>query len=396
MTTPGILFSDNEDYNKLLTDKQLQIQDPQIREFKDLKFKKIGSDYYKYLLQSNAYYNFNKETLYHLPSSNYNGNTLEQNHMLEQAFSLQEEIPLNLMKAILDLIKFNYATYKISAPSTVKYVVDNNKIDTSVIAFHLLFQINKRLLIIKESSDKHPFKFYKLDKLVSIENEKGSGKSINMIRISRNNKVYNFTIEFAVSYNVSGSSIIVKYDYITLKGINSDYEFDKYKKDAISQKHSTLDNEFNPDLDYDKELESVNNIIRENRKAYSKDPLFHKKFYDNVMLYPNNGCFILDKDNTIKKLETENPIKCRSYWKEYGYNGVWDTKCKVNTDCPFYSPDEKRGGCDDKSGICDMPVGVTRIGYRKYLKTTEPKCDNCPVDNQYCCSTQSKPNYKFI
>ena len=43
-----------------------------------------------------------------------------------------------------------------------------------------------------------------------------------------------------------------------------------------------------------------------------------------------------------------------------------------------------------------MPVGITRIGYRKYLKDTKPKCDGCPVDNQYCCSTQVKPNYKFI
>lgn len=393
----GILFSDNEDYNKILTDEQLKIQDPQSREFKDLKFKKIDSEHHKHLLQSNAYYNFDKETLYHLPNANYNGNTLEENHMLEQAFSLQEEVNLATMKALLEITRFNNPTYNISAPSVISYITKNNKIDNNVIAHHLLFQLNKRILNVGLSSDKHPFSFYKIDELLSIEATQT--KSVNMIRISRTNKIYNFTIEFSVSYEIvkqPSTSVKVTYNYIRLKGINSDYEFDKYKKDTISQSHSIIGHKFNSDLDYNAEFERVNDIIRENKKAYTKEPKFHSKIYENVMMYPDNGCFILDKDNTIKKLETENPLRCKSYWKEYGYNGVWDTKCKADTDCPFYSPGENRGGCDNKTGICDMPAGVTRIGFRKYLKGTKPKCDGCPVDNQYCCNTQSTPDYKFI
>ena len=45
---------------------------------------------------------------------------------------------------------------------------------------------------------------------------------------------------------------------------------------------------------------------------------------------------------------------------------IWDRRCQVNTDCPFYHPStSRRGGCND-NGYCEMPLGVERVGYRKY------------------------------
>jgi hypothetical protein len=395
MSSSGILFSDNEDYNKLLTDEQLLIQDPQTREFTEIKFKKIDSSHHKYLQPSNSYYNFDKDTLNHTPNPNYNTNTPEENHMAEQAFSLQEEINLSSMISILDITKFNYAKYTISAPSVIANFIMSSKISANIPAHHLLFQINKRLLELGYSSDKHSFSFFKIDTLQELPSKK-SNQLIAMMRISRTNKIYNFTIEFSINYSLNKNSLIVKYDYITLKGINSDYEFDKYKKDTISQKHSIINHSFNSDLDYEKEFNKVNRIIRENKKAYTKDPMYHSKLYENIMLYPDNGCFIKNKTNSITKLETENPIRCKSYWSEYGYNGVWDSKCKSNKECPFYSAKQSRGGCDTKSGICEMPLGIVRIGFKKYLKDSKAKCKKCPIRNPYCCYSKANPQYKFI
>jgi hypothetical protein len=381
-TLSGIIFSDNEDYKKILNDK---------RKYEDIKLNEYSS---KYIQPSNVYYNFDKDIIEGKFNANYNANTLEENHMIEKAYSLQEEINLVSMKSILDIIKFNYAIYNISASSVISSLKKDSKIDINVLGHHLLFQINKRLLELGYSSDKHPFKFFKLDTIQEIEISK-SNELIIMMRISRSNKIYNFTIEFSVSYELINDSIKVKYNYITLKGINSDYKFDKYKKDIISQKHSTI-NSTNTDLDYDKEFKKVNSIIRENKKAYTKEPLYHSKLYENIMLYPNNGCFIKNKTNSITKLETENPIQCQSYWPDYGYNGVWDSKCNSNNDCPFYSVKQNRGGCDSKSGICEMPLGVVRIGYKKYLKDTKPKCKKCLKSNPYCCYSNKNPQYKFI
>jgi hypothetical protein len=46
--------------------------------------------------------------------------------------------------------------------------------------------------------------------------------------------------------------------------------------------------------------------------------------------------------------------------------GVWDRRCKVNTDCPFYDFKKRRGGCND-NGFCEMPLGVRRAGYTRYV-----------------------------
>jgi hypothetical protein len=421
MSSPGIFLSDNEDYNKILTDEQLRIQDPQTRDFADIKFKKIASSHHKYLQPSNAFYNFDNNTLNNVANPNYNTNTPEENHMSAQAFSLQEEINLSSMKSILDITKFKYATYTIKAPSVINTFQKSNKLSSSIIAHHLLFQINKRLLELGYSSNKHPFIFFNIDTLQELPSTT-SNNLITMMRISRPHKIYNFTIEFSVSFELleqqssttlsstslsstlspsTTSPIIkVKYDYITLKGINSDYKFDKYKKDKISAQHSTLTNTFNPDLDYNTEIEKVNDIIRENKKAYTRDPKYHSMYYENIMMYPNSGCFIKNRTNTITKLETENPIKCQSYWPEYGYNGVWDTKCQSNSDCPFYSEKYNTGKCDTMNGICEMPVGVTRIGYKQYLKDSKAKCAECPLDNPYCCYSSNKSSsdieYKYI
>jgi hypothetical protein len=46
--------------------------------------------------------------------------------------------------------------------------------------------------------------------------------------------------------------------------------------------------------------------------------------------------------------------------------GVWDRRCKFNTDCPFYDFKKRRGGCND-NGFCEMPLGVRRAGYTRYV-----------------------------
>jgi hypothetical protein len=45
---------------------------------------------------------------------------------------------------------------------------------------------------------------------------------------------------------------------------------------------------------------------------------------------------------------------------------VWDQPCMVDTNCPFWDPSQGRGGCNPKDGLCELPVAVKRLGYRKY------------------------------
>ena len=343
------------------------------------------------LLYMNNYYEDEEGT-------NYNRSTIEENEMINQAYSLQKEITIGDMKNILEInIMGKYKFFSINAISfnrAVNNISDNNlkKVQT-VIAYHLLFQINETILNKKKSSDKHIFTFFNIDKIINID------KNTFAIKISRKNKIYNFTIECnytLINNNDDDKNNEVKYNYLKLVGINSDYYFNSFKKDKLTNSASLVIDNIKKTLDYDKQFNKLNKKISTNVALFGKDPKYHLQYSENVMLYPDNGCFILNKKNRIEELEEQNPIRCKSYWDEYNYNGVWDKKCNDNEDCPFYDKERNLGGCYKGSGICEMPIGVVRIGYRQYLKDTKPKCNNCPISNPYCCYENNNYNIKDL
>ena len=86
-------------------------------------------------------------------------------------------------------------------------------------------------------------------------------------------------------------------------------------------------------------------------------------------LYGDYKCFGVYPDGEEVALnEIEDPITCQSYHPELEGVGVWDSKCMEDVECPFYNPNTGENGCKLNTGKCEMPVGVTRIGYKKYGK----------------------------
>lgn len=65
--------------------------------------------------------------------------------------------------------------------------------------------------------------------------------------------------------------------------------------------------------------------------------------------------------------QTTRKIACESPYDMLGepkfLHTEWDQPCKENEDCPFYNG--SRGGCGP-GGICELPLGVRRLGFRKY------------------------------
>ena len=51
-----------------------------------------------------------------------------------------------------------------------------------------------------------------------------------------------------------------------------------------------------------------------------------------------------------------------------GRKTVWDHMCQKDADCPFYDQSQNRGTCGPY-GLCELPVAVKRLGYRKYDAT---------------------------
>ena len=79
---------------------------------------------------------------------------------------------------------------------------------------------------------------------------------------------------------------------------------------------------------------------------------------------------------------------------------TWDHSCIVDTDCPYYQAntnyENNRGGCMD-SGVCELPIGVRRVSYRKYddEDVYAPYCYGCDAYDTECCNTQQNPDYAF-
>jgi hypothetical protein len=148
----------------------------------------------------------------------------------------------------------------------------------------------------------------------------------------------------------------------------------------------------------------------ENGKLYINNK---NKKYDfinqNDKIYlPNDDlmCIVILKENEviichiIKKLDLTYNYECVTNpnikFKEqceslYSISGilkdsydVWDRKCIYHTDCPFFNLEKnnKYNGKCNNTGYCEMPIGVSSIGYRKYTIENNGNNGNCPVKDK--------------
>lgn len=100
-------------------------------------------------------------------------------------------------------------------------------------------------------------------------------------------------------------------------------------------------------------------------------------------------------------LKLENKAECESAYDAVGAPkpdgpGVWDRPCFRDEDCPFWNEQSAaigRGGC--ARGACEMAVGATATGFRKYSGT--PFCYGCDdASDARCCERQGDaPDYAF-
>jgi hypothetical protein len=66
-------------------------------------------------------------------------------------------------------------------------------------------------------------------------------------------------------------------------------------------------------------------------------------------------------------------------------NKTWDAQCVRDDACPYFkgAASDYRGGCTPSSGYCEMPLGVTRVGYTK--TSGRPFYDGCPIESADTC-----------
>ena len=126
---------------------------------------------------------------------------------------------------------------------------------------------------------------------------------------------------------------------------------------------------------------------------------------DDIRLTSNKqligGCFdttlnLIGNDSAICKIPDSNQKS-------------WEERCKYNYECPFFQSNSNYtnnfGGCQF-DGNCQMPKGITRQSFKKYLndEKNHPVCYNCSLSNktdEECCDNfktnddLNSPDYMF-
>lgn len=314
-----------------------------------------------------------------------------------------------------------------TAPQLIKVNINTNKnidIDDNIYCLFML----------------HEFEYDKLQFNHDIDIIDCEGININIIKslvpyIKLKNKDFakyltNFKDKYSIKTCFTFDNLLVgsdTFDEIKYTPIINDIH-SKLKDESLMNFYSMFTNN-------SKSLESfINNVQiypKENINGYYISPLYFKtsinsygvpvSLNDNIYLQyqersEENGAYyvkeISDNIVTLERISNMNIIddtkgsaficigdqsKTTKEKCEENDDNIWDKPCERNEECPFYQKNKNyknyRGGCID--GVCEMPIGVKRKGFRYYDTNIPPLCYNCPSYNQHCCSQQSKPDYIF-
>lgn len=103
-------------------------------------------------------------------------------------------------------------------------------------------------------------------------------------------------------------------------------------------------------------------------------------------------------------LTNENRALCNSSYDPWGqpkeYQTYWDIPCVEDTECPFYKANKNYpnglGRCM-QNGVCELPVGIRRLAYKKYRDEFPytPMCYGCDPSVADCCKDQKENPKKY-
>ena len=258
-----------------------------------------------------------------------------------------------------------------------KDISDTKQIDTSKLTE------NDRILLNK----------YKNNNLIDFKNNRNKIH----LKIGRDQKYQNFTIylDLNMNFNESNNMFTLKINDLALISTSNNYNLitnniiqEGYLK-PINVDQSKLKNIASTAKPYDifDENDIPSNYFDDEFKKQHMDKYQYNKAVNDKE--DKKKCFAVVNGKS-KELPFENKMHCESYHSNIDQIGIWDGPCQINDECPFYQSNKNYknefGGCN--LGYCEMPLGVTRIGYKKYTKD-EPYCYNCPEgSDSKCCQQQ--------
>lgn len=180
--------------------------------------------------------------------------------------------------------------------------------------------------------------------------------------------------------NTEGMVVEIKFNVLKVYGVKQK-ELAKYERYGYTYPvDGTIPNYY---LEKDYQQQEIDKYLRK----------LAKNEHEN-----NSKCFVFADGRNIELEKVRNKFFCESYQETYGQNGVWDSPCQEDRECPYFKANKNYnnnfGGCNKETGMCQMPFGVNRIGFKKVTKDP-PMCYNCNGDGNNCCHEQNSKNSNY-
>lgn len=215
------------------------------------------------------------------------------------------------------------------------------------------------------------------------------------IMIGRPGTYQDFTVYANFNIQDTDEKVIVKFNTLKVYGV-----INKEVNEGVSGVFSSKMNHNNDR----KESSIPDKYFQVPYKQKFVDDYVRKLAHDKWI--GDHKCFVLINEDVNHEIKgVNNQLFCESYHPEFEQVGVWDAPCQEDEECPYYQAnknyDNDYGGCDQKTGKCEMPFGVKRIGYKRTDKS-DPMCYNCGKDGAFCCeeqkndTTKKSPDYVFM
>lgn len=324
-----------------------------IKKYKNLKFKEVQDFKYDYYSGfSGIKIDYSKINDYLKLVMHRINNTIIKNNKLSR--SRDNEISIKNSVGLAELIygDYLYFLFLLIDFQIIKYSRHNH-----IIKIELLFDI------------------YRLGKYTAFQ--------IYLKLIIDNNEIY--IIQSYVSGNINEDTLKISY-FKNKDNVEIYKKFPYYQTNINSQNGYLLDSN---------EKKEITSSVNEQIKYLNK--MLNRR--ENTLYDLSYKCFGSDGDDIYKCMSNKNIIGQKKN------KGVWDRPCLFDNECPFYkankNTDNGFGGCIN--GKCQMPLGITNVGYHFYTDLDKSICYNC-IDSKNCCLDQldrkkysklKSPDYAF-
>lgn len=303
----------------------------------------------------------------------------------QPAYSVNVPTPDPKLVAKLPIKSSYFISNELSGLKEIKFnnLLKDHQIIIKSLLYHFILQFNIAVRNSNYDLPYHQWTNFSITDYQIVKIQQHSELNLYLItflvEVFRENKHYGFSIYLDMYYRAEKNKIWISKSKLIGTVSQSDIVFKKfgnYNTNAAKKLDTYPITEIDESI-LDDLYTKMQNFNYRDKNSQSLTYDFQSRDLD---LNAGHKCF---KPDGLEYPDAKTSNACLSIDPVINKTGVWDKECKVNSDCPFFQANKNYpnnfGGC--KSGKCELPVGMSVIGFKHYNKD-KPLCYNCKMKDE--------------